>query len=244
MLKTRIGESTRGNDPLQALASSPNKSALPKFLLGTALLAASVLSDGSAKAFTQITQPDAAYLSSTTLIDISSIPDTTVINSITDGTQTVSFGVQQVEKLQVGSGWSTWGSPPDTESSTPPILYTDSFTSLTLSLSNPSTIFGFELQPNPFSVSNFTVEYFDSTPSLLGSLSLSPNGSAGALLSAASDGNPFSRVVITSNSGADFAIAQVRYTSSVPGPIPVLGAASAFGFSRKLRKKIKARAQA
>lgn len=30
-------------------------------------------------------------------------------------------------------------------------------------------------------------------------------------------------------------------TSSVPGPLPVLGAAAAFGYSRKLRKRIKSR---
>jgi hypothetical protein len=31
----------------------------------------------------------------------------------------------------------------------------------------------------------------------------------------------------------------VNITESVPGPLPVLGAAAAFGFSRKLRKRIK-----
>ena len=250
MFSTLLSESKRTAPPLKTLTSGVSRGALPKLLLGGALLAGgtgSVLSAGSAKAFTQVTQPDAAYLSSTTLIDISSIPDFTLLSSVTDGTQTVGFGTT-VSKRTVPINWGTWGSPPATETSTPPLLYSDGQTSLTLSLSNPSNIFGFELEPDPFGVQNFTVEFYDSAATRLGTLGLSPNGNAGALLSAASDGNLFSQVVIKSDSGVDFAIAQLRYGKGtpppVPGPLPLFGAAAAFGFSRKLRKRIKARSQA
>jgi hypothetical protein len=150
-----------------------------------------------------------------------------------------------LQKLTVPSGWETWGSPPATESSTPPVLYSSQF-GLTLSLSIPSSIFGFELEPNAFKVATFTVDFYDGSI-VVGTLSQAINGSAGALLYAASDIS-FSEVVITHNTSdssptGEFAIAQVRY-NPVPGSLPVLGAAAAFGFSRKLRKRIKTRAQA
>ena len=223
-----------------ALLAQKTKFALPVLAVSVAGAGSFVIAPAPSHAFSTFTSPDSLYLSSTTLIDISAIPEFTSLTSVTDGTQTVSFS-GTVQKRQVGSSWLTWGSPPATESSTPPVLfYTGD--SLTLSLSSPSSIFGFELQPNIFSQFSYTASYY-SGASLLGSINRSPDGSAGALLYAAST-RDITRVEIsaTGTSSQGFAIAQLRYgagTTSVPGPLPILGVAAAFGFSRKLRKRIK-----
>jgi hypothetical protein len=57
--------------------------------------------------------------------------------------------------------------------------------------------------------------------------------------------NQFPSTTTISGSGSTFpqtftwATSSIRPVASVPGPLPVLGVAAAFGFSRKLRKRIK-----
>lgn len=196
-----------------------------------ALACVAMLAGVSARAdFNPIPQPNAAYTSSTTLIDISGIPDgTTGIASVTDGTQTVSFD-QSLEKGTVGAGWATWNSPPAVESSTPPVLFRVSTNSLTLSLSVLSTTFGFELQGNEDTVSSqFLVTFLDNALNPVGNVNLLVNGNAGALLFAASTTtSPFSRVTIdnTSLDADGFAIANLRYTA-VPEPASIAMVAQA-----------------
>jgi len=193
--------------------------------ISMALVSAAMLAGVSAKAdFTPIAQPTLAYTSSTTLIDISGIPDgTTGITSVTDGTQTVSFDQALEKETAGGAGWATWGSPPDTESSTPPVLFRANTNSLTLNLSVLSTTFGLEIQGNDFIVSQFLVTFLDSALVPVGSVNLAVDGDGGALLFAGSTTtSPFASVVInnTSNDAGGFAIAQIRYTA-VPEPASV-----------------------
>lgn len=179
-----------------------------------ATIAAALLLSFAAPAtatFTQIVSPDAAYVAGTTKIDITGIPEFTFpVDSITDGTLTVSFSSSMV-RLQVGSSWASWGSPPDTESATPPILYSNGAASLTMSLSSPVSTFGFEAEPNPFADEDFTVDFkLFSGPTLVGTVSRTINGLAGArLIAGTSDSTQFDRIELTST--ADFAIGQVRY---------------------------------
>jgi len=86
-----------------------------------ALLAVLALTGAQAQAdFNPISQPTLAYTSSTTLIDISSIPDlTSGITSVTNGVQTLNFDQAMTKASVPSGGWATWGSPPDTESYTP-----------------------------------------------------------------------------------------------------------------------------
>ncbi len=197
---------------------------------------------GPAQAFTVISQPTASYISGTTLIDISSIADATYpLSSITDGIQTVGFS-SPVEKFTVGADWTTWGSPPATESGSPPVLYSDVASQL-LTLSLPSVIFGFELEPvNTKGAFSYTADFYSAT-GLVGSITQSVNGDASAVLFAASD-SPFTSVTISGGDTSGFAMAQFRYAiqqspQQVPGPLPILGIAAAFVYSRKLRKRIK-----
>lgn len=163
---------------------------------------------------TVIPQPDAAYRAATTKIDVSSVPEFTVLDSITDGTLTVDFDIPMM-KLSVPNSWLTWSSPPDAESATPAVLWTQGATSLTMDLSMPVTTFGFELEPNPFSQEDFEVDFvFLSGPTIVGTISLTIDGFAGARLFAASTQDlPFDQIIIFGTS--DFAIAQVRYDPTV-----------------------------
>jgi len=169
--------------------------------------------------------------SATTLIDISAIPDyTTGITSITDGFQTVSFSAE-LEKRTVPGSWGTWGSPNDTESSTPPVLAIfGQGNQLELTLSQPSFVFGFELEGNDFGAAEYRVSFYEGAL-LVGSISSTIIGNAGAKLMAAySTDDAFTRVVIDNVDGlADgFAIAQVRYVP-VPEPASVIMIVQAIG---------------
>ncbi|PEE35253.1 hypothetical protein CN271_08175 [Bacillus cereus] len=162
--------------------------------------------------FTQIPQPDAEYQSSTTMIDILGITEFSDVISISDGIQTVTFSTS-MERRQVPTSWATWSSPPFSENSTPPVLYTQGSTALIMTLSVPSRIFGFELEPNKFAPFEFTVVFLSGgTP--VGSITQIIEGEAGARLFAAEIDCtcPAIDEVVISGSD-DFSIAQVRYMS-------------------------------
>lgn len=168
--------------------------------------------DECCSCFNTISEPNSDYLNSTKKINISGLVNKTLYPSITDGFQTVTFS-QSVKKLIVPNcGWPTWSAPPFSESATPPVLNSNCSFSLTLNLSKPSCIFGFELEPNPFADICFTIQFF-SGQTLIGAITKVINGYAGARLIAAetSCDNLFDRVVITG--GSDFSIAQVRYNT-------------------------------
>ena len=161
-------------------------------------------------AISPITNPDQAYLDATTKIDISQLDFGSMHNSITDGTLTVTFSDPLEKAGPVPTGWATWSSPPESESANPDVLYRDGNT-LTLILSAPVTIFGFELEPAPFGTNTFTVDFYNNNI-LLGGVSRMVDGDAGArlfALSSTSPDLPINRVQI--NGPSDFAIAQVRY---------------------------------
>jgi len=200
----------------------------------------------SAKAdFYQIAQPGDAisgsvpttYLSGTTKIDIAAISDFSQVSSISNGTQSIDFS-ETLTKSQVPSGWSTWNNPPGTESSTPAVLFTSTSTTiLTLSLQIPSTSFGFELEPNLFGFSGQVTADFVQGSTVVGSVTRTVSGISGALLFAATSySNPFTSVVVMAPSGSGgFAMAQFRYSTTVPVPEPasiamVAQALAAVGF--------------
>ena len=135
-----------------------------------------------------------------------------------------NFSNPQSENNVPGS-WATWGSPPATESSTPNVLWNEGFNTLTITVS-PSSIVGFELEPDNFAVEEVTAQFFDGA-NLVGTIDLSPNGSAGALLFAAQTDEAFTSVVITDLAGGDFAIAQLREapvgSTPEPGTMVLLG---------------------
>jgi Peptidase_C39 like family len=110
----------------------------------------------------------------------------------------------------VPTTWATWNCPPYTESCTPRVLATGGALSVTVALANPAFTFGLEVEPDPFSIVTITATYFNGN-TVLGTVSQAVDGYAGALLAAASDTQPITSVQLSSD--ADFAIAQVRYSS-------------------------------
>lgn len=211
-----------------------------------AVLVAGVLSvpfaPGAAQAFTIVSQPNATYVAGTTLVDLSSLADGDPLSGITQGTQTITFS-QTMTKETVPAGWATWGTPPDTETSTPEVLYQEVSRILELTLSQAATIFGVEMEPDIFGSYPMKAEFYNGA-TLVGSISQTVNGNGGAKLFAAEDGAGFTRVVLeeTTGNSRGFAIAQLRFgpepPSAVPGPLPLLGAAAAFRCSRRLRRRV------
>ena len=184
-----------------------------------ALVTMVLLCSPARAAINPIPQPDASYQARTTKINIVD-PDFTDLTSITDGTLTITFSAIREVHTVPGGGWSTWSSPPNSESSTPRVLTADNYdpsaTTLTLSFSQPLLTFGVEAEPDPFSVHTITADFYNGA-TLVGSISLGVDGNAGARLFAAdaTGGTQFTSVVFTSD--ADFALAQFRY-SLVPEP--------------------------
>ncbi len=155
---------------------------------------------------------------------------------------TFNFSSPLVED-NVPNSWATWNCPPATESCTPNVLYSNGATSLTLTLTAHDNIAGFELEPDLFQTDEVTATYYatDMT-TILGTIDLFPNGSAGALLFAASDNSAFGKIVINDLAGDDFAIAQLRQgtlssTTPEPGSILLFGS-GILGLAGVLRRKM------
>jgi hypothetical protein len=161
--------------------------------------------------FTPIAQPDAAYLGATSALPVSD-PDFTAVSSVTDGTVTASFDVD-LAALTVPGTWASWGSPPATQSATPRVLWSNGFTSVTVTLSAPLMVFGLEAQPNTAVVSPITATFF-SGMSQVGQIMQNVDGNAGALLFAATSTTSFDSVVLSSTD--DFAVAQIRAGAPEP----------------------------
>ena len=146
-------------------------------------------------------------------------------NFITSLPPYINFSNPQSEN-NVPNSWATWGCPPATESCTPNVLWNEGFSTLTISFTSPLKTFGFELEPDNFAVEEVTAQFFNGA-SLVGTIDLFPNGSAGALLFAGTTDTQFTSVVITDLAGGDFAIAELRGapvgTTPEPGTMVLLG---------------------
>jgi hypothetical protein len=177
--------------------------------------------------FTVIPSPDAAYLGSTTYLDLSHLADFATVTSVTDGALTLNFSTT-MSKYTVPDTWNTWSSVPNSQRSPSgqlPVLYSLGETSIIMNLSRAVSVFGFEAEPDRYDWYTMTARFFDPSYTLLGSITLSVNGNAGARLFAASS-SQISRVEFSCQ-GCDFAVGAFRYTADTttapPGtdvPIP------------------------
>jgi hypothetical protein len=181
-------------------------------VFGGAVLLLLTLAPASA---TIITVPNVGYTGSTTLIPIVGA-DGSTLTALADGTETVTFSATMTEATVPAGGWATWGSPPNTETSTPRVLTDLSGSGLTvdLTLTTAEDTFGFEYEPNntgPFSIQ---VQFLNGA-TVLDTDILSVSGASGALLFAATESTPITKVIITGAAGdGGFALANVRYGGS------------------------------
>jgi hypothetical protein len=146
-------------------------------------------------------------------IDLSSIADFTALTQVAGCGTTVTMSVT-VEKRSVPNSWATWGSPPDTETATPNLLYSGGATSLTVDFGKKVKTGGFEVEPDLFQVETIQVDFYsgaNGTGTLVGSITRSDlNGSAGAKLFGGHRRHGFKSAIITDQAGDDFGIAQIR----------------------------------
>lgn len=181
--------------------------------------------------FVSISNPDLAYLTTTSKISFSNIPNQSVVTSITDGFQTITFSslMRKLGRNQINN----WGVPPFTEDPKPETLISGS-SPLTMQweLSRPSKIFGFELMPNLFGTFTYRVDFYANSI-LAGSITrtltvpgppIGPASHGARLFAAITDGPGFDRIVITSLSGNTFGflVAQVRYQGCVTLCNPII----------------------
>ncbi len=172
-----------------------------------------------AGSITKISQPS-AYPPSITLIDISGLAEGHSFTSISGGGPTVDFNTAMV-KLTVPTNWATWNCPPATDSCTPPVLWSNGASVITMNLSSAVHVFGFDAQPNLSDVEPMTAIFFGTGGQFLGDISLDVSGNAGAMLFAASSSIPIEKVIFSDGAGNDFAIADVCFSHSLtPTPEP------------------------
>jgi hypothetical protein len=193
--------------------------------LSTLLLCAGFVAPAWAD-FVAIPDPNAAYLTTTNLLPVIGNEFDT-LTSVTDGINTATFFVapnplptpQTI--YDVGSGWSTWSSPPNSESATPRVL--GATPQLEIQLTSPALVFGFEAEPNLFGLHSITADFFGSGV-FRGSVTRNVDGNGGALLFAGFSSMGIDDVQISSADNSDFGVAQLRYgnTSLVPEPKSVL----------------------
>jgi hypothetical protein len=172
---------------------------------------------------TEIFQPtEFGYDTATTLIDISGLSDFESVGTISGGGLEVGFTPSMV-KLSIPEEWGSWGSPPNTELNTaacpglgincPPVLWSNGNSSVTITLGSPESVFGFEAQPDNPTVEPIMATFY-LTDGTTYPIDLFPNGYYGALLFAVSSSVPIDKVTLTNGVGDDFAIAEVRFSTT------------------------------
>ncbi len=174
----------------------------------------------------QIFSPDAAYLAATTKIDMPA--PGTQFSSLSSGLFTVDFSSDGAA-LQVGSGWSTWSQAPESEwdgVSQYVVGWSQGATTWTMNFNSAVSIFGFEAQPNPFSIHTLTANFYNGA-ALVASLARDVDGSAGARLFAFESAGGIDRVEFSGP--VDFAVASLRFGSAVGVPEPTSMALLGFG---------------
>ena len=164
------------------------------------------------------------YETATTEIGITG-SDLTVLNSLSDSSLTVLFSNPMI-KESVPATYATWGSPPETETSTPNILNTfgnPDEDSRILTFSSPLSVFGLEAETGDFANWTFTMTFYAGAVDL-GSITRAITGGGGARILAGYSTLPFTSVMISDNAPGtvdnSFATADYRYELAAAIPEP------------------------
>ena len=164
--------------------------------------------------------PDEAYIKATCLIDISKLKRNAMVDTITDKVLGVKFGTKLRKLNGYPDGWSArWNVKPHVEQETPPVLYTVQKNHVSITLSKPCTVFGFELSPNLYDTFEFTAGFYsrmENPP--YARVTRQVTTPLGALLFAVKSDKPFDQIEVQFTGDLDgpvhpfgFAIANIRY---------------------------------
>jgi hypothetical protein len=150
--------------------------------------------------------PNELYVGHTCNFDLSAIPDFTIVSSLDACGITATFD-PPVEKRSVPNSWASWGTPPDTETDVPNILFSGDATQVTVTFSSPVRIAGAEAEPDPFEVHPITADFYRPGGGLKATVTRDIDGTGGARLLAVKTKAIGSMVL---SSDVDFAFAQLR----------------------------------
>jgi hypothetical protein len=157
--------------------------------------------------------PVLAYTSKTCVINFNNLMDNEVVNSVTGCGVKVRFSVPMM-KLTVPGTFNNWGSPPDTETATPRVLWTQlGVTEVVLTYSARSRIVGVEAEQNPFGTSTIDATFRRQSGASLGTISRDITAPSGARLFAGKAKSPTTTArikTVTLSSDVDFVIARIR----------------------------------
>jgi hypothetical protein len=126
--------------------------------------------------------PVLAYTSKTCVINLNAIADFTTLDSVTGCGMTIHFDFTMDKRTVPGGGWASWGSPPNTETATPRVLFANGATSVTLTYSSRSRTVGVEAEPQSFAVHSISATFLRQNGASLGTITRDVDGNGGALL--------------------------------------------------------------
>jgi hypothetical protein len=160
--------------------------------------------------------PDAAYIKATCLIDISKLKKNAMVDTITDKVLGVKFGSKLRKLNGFPDGWTAkWNVKPHVEQETPPVLYTVQKNHLSVTLSKPCTIFGFELAPNLYDTFEFAAGFYNRMENPpYARVIRQVTTPLGALLFAVKSDKPFDQI-------------EIQFTGDLEGPVHPFGFALA-----------------
>ena len=175
----------------------------------------------------RILQPTPQYLADTCKFSLAGFADFDTVSSLAGCGNHIQLSQQVIKYTVEPGGWSTWADPPQVESSTPEVLHTPA-ASNTLTLDQPVSVIGFEVEPNHWEVHTVFVDYYNEVGELLASIAQDIDGEAGARLMAIqrSQGDIKQVVVSIPGEGDGFALAQIRISALAPLVVFVEGVTS------------------
>lgn len=181
-------------------------------VMGPKGVSAAVVREVSATGFQIYDRPVPAYTADACYVDLDTVANGTVVDLlITQCGFLVELSPATV-KESVPRSWKRWGKPPFVETHRPDVLWTNGSGTLTLSFGSQNTVGGAEVQPR-VGTDVFTATYFsgpNGTGTVVGTVVQTASALGGARLLAARSTATWQSIVITSQSGRDFAVAQLR----------------------------------
>jgi hypothetical protein len=158
-------------------------------------------------------KPVAGYTGTTCVLNLFGIPDGTSVSSTSSCGIAITYTPTPTKLSAPFGGWSNWGSPPNTESATPDVLYPGNSLVLTLTFSKPVAISGVEAEGNAFTTTNIQASWYRADGVLLGTQARDVTTPDGARLFATKVSPKAKKMVVTDTGAGSigFAIAQVRW---------------------------------